>query len=197
MSDLLAAARHSQTPGGLPPSGGLSLEDKPAWCAAGAQAEVEFCQRLRKFGFGGGINIEKESDPFVHDLFLTLPSDLKSVRTPLFMARELYDLDPQYTVTFNVKDGQRYARLYPNILVVFDVRWDTLKWNHYEVEPMHRTYAGFLPDIRRAIKQSGSQRIKYQRRISDTAGNAKESFVFDVRCLSELAQPAVASNTGS
>lgn len=175
----------------------LPTEDKAAWCEAGAKAEVEFARRLRKFGFSGGINIEKDDDPFAHDLFVTVPSDLKTVRTPLFMARELYGLDPQYTVTFNVKDGQRYAKLYPNILVIFDVKWDVTEWNDKKVEPMHRTYAGFLSDIRRAIKAAGVQKIRYQRRISDTGGNAKESFVFDVRLLSEFAQPEVASNTGS
>lgn len=173
----------------------LQTEDKAAWCEAGAQAEVAFARRLRKFGFSGGINIEKDEDPFTHDLFVTVPSDLKTVRTPLFMAQELYGIDPQYAVTFNVKDGVRYARLYPNILVIFDVKWEVTSWRDKQVQAMHRTYGGFLPDLRRAIRAAGCQRIQYQRRINDTK-NAKESFVFDVRLLSEFAQPEVA-NTGS
>lgn len=162
-------------------------EDKHGWCELGSKAEEAFVQtRLHKLGLSGGINVDKIKNPFVYDLTLILQADLKTVRTPLFMAQELYGLDPQYAVTFNVKDGIRYKELYPNILVLFDVRWDTLEWHGKTVQPMHRTFGGFLPNIRKAIQDCGTKRIQYKNRVDDTQGNAKESFVFDVRMLSEF-----------
>jgi hypothetical protein len=48
---------------------------------------------------------------------------------------------------------------------------------------MHQTYVGFLSDIKNAILAGNSQKITYRNRLSDTSGNAKESYVFDVRKL--------------
>lgn len=149
--------------------------------------------RMKALGLQGGMNPEKADNPFANDLTLTFQADLKTVRTPLFKAGDLYGLDPQYAVTFNLKDGVRYRELYPNIVILFDVRWDVLTWsdktgNEYRVDPMHRTYCGFLADVRNAIRADGAQRINYQRRVEDKSGNAKVSFVFDVRrlhCLSD------------
>ena len=103
----------------------------------------------------------------------------------------LHGIDPQYAVTFNKKDAARYRLKYPNIVVIFDVRWDQLEWTDkhgtvYKVEPMHATYAGFLDDIKNAVMKGGNQVVTYQRRVNDTSGNAKESFVFDVRQLHRL-----------
>jgi hypothetical protein len=169
----------------------IDTEDKQAWCEAAIADEEQFVnQRLPFLGLDGFINPEKAADKYTHDLFVRFPSDLKSVRTPFFKAGERYGIDPQYAVTFNVKDGQRYRRLYPNILVIFDVNWETtckvIAGNVYEVQPMHRTYCGFLKDISNAIKQSGCHSVEYTRRVGDTNGNGKVSWVFDVRHLHEV-----------
>lgn len=169
----------------------IDTEDKQAWCRAGEELERQFVEtRLPCFDLGGGINPAKDTDKYTHDLNLVLPSDLKSVRTPLFKAQELYGIDPQFAVTFNVKDQKRYSSLYPNIVVVFDVNWQTTEMvfgtTTYKVEPMHRTWAGFLRDIANAIELSGWKKIQYSRRTDDSAGNAKESWVFDVRHLHEM-----------
>ena len=166
----------------------MNTEDKRAWCEYGDRAEKEFSiGRLFDLGLSGGVNLGKRTDPYTHDLFVNFPADLKSIRTPLFKARDLYQLDPQYTITFNAKDGLRYRDKYPNIIVIFDIKWEVLRKDidgfPYEVDPMHLTVAGFLSDIRRAIKKSGSHKIVYQRRINDEEGNAKESWVFDARDL--------------
>ena len=169
----------------------MDTEDKQAWCESGAEAERAFAVgRLFDLGLSGGVNLEKKTNPYTHDLFVNFPADLKTVRTPLFKSQKLYGLDPQYTVTFNDKDGRRYKDLYPNIIVIFDVKWDVLEKNIdgmvYTVDPMHITVAGFLGDIRAAIKRSGSHKINYQRRVNDTEGNAKDSWVFDLRYLHTL-----------
>lgn len=169
----------------------MDTEDKMAWCRSAEVEERAFAvNRLFDLGLSGAVNVSKKADPFTHDLFINFQADLKTVRTPLFRSKELYNLDPQYTVTFNVKDGERYKNLYPNIVVVFDVRWDELSKQLgdavYTVDPMHHTYAGFLEDIRRAIILDGKKRIDYHRRLEDTSGNARSSWVFDVRRLHKL-----------
>lgn len=171
----------------------MDTEDKLAWCEEyGIKAELAFAVRqMHEIGLPTFLNPEKVDNKYSHDLCTIFPTDLKSVGTPLFKAKELYGIDPQYAVTFNVKDGKRYKDLYPNIIVLFDVHWDqicsmTIGDRLYSVKPMHEVYAGFLSDIRAAIIKSGNHRIEYARRINDTSGNAKDSFVFDVRHLHKL-----------
>lgn len=169
----------------------MMTEDKKAWCSAAEAQERAFAvNRLFDLGLSGAVNVEKRADPFTHDLFVNFPADLKSVSTPLFKAQELYGIDPQYAVTFNIKDGKRYAEKYPNIIVIFDINWaeteKEMSGQMYRVNKMHETYAGFLDDIRRAIRLDGNKQIEYSRRVDDTNGNAKASWVFDVRRLHKL-----------
>jgi len=169
----------------------MDTEDKFAWCEQyGDVVESAFCvNRLYDLGLSGYMNPEKKTNKYSHDMFMVFQSDLKTVRTPLYKAKELFNIDPQYAVTFNLKDAERYKKLYPNIAVVFDVMWDeslcskTIGGQKYVVAPMHHTYVGFLTDIRNAIIASGNKKIEYQNRINDMNGNAKESYVFDVRKL--------------
>ena len=171
----------------------LDTEDKLAWCEKfGTDTEFLFAvNQMHEAGLPTYVNPAKKNEKYTHDLFTIFPSDLKSVKTPLFKAQELFGIDPQYAVTFNVKDGTRYSKLYPNIVVIFDIQWKdqcsmVLSGTKYEVQPMHHIYAGFLQDIRSAIVKSGKKKIAYSRRVNDTSGNAKESFVFDVRDLQRL-----------
>lgn len=169
----------------------MNTEDKLAWCNKATADERAFSvERLFNLGLVGHINLAKKEDPYTHDLFIQFQADLKSVCTPLFKAQELYGIDPQYAVTFNLKDGNRYAELYPKIVVIFDVNWKELSkeinGNKYFVQPMHETYAGFLRDIGLAIRACGNKKIEYQRRLDDTSGNAKSSWVFDVRKLQKI-----------
>jgi len=169
----------------------MDTEDKQAWCDYGDDAERHFVAgRLFDLGLGGHINPEKKINPYVHDMFVQFPSDLKTVRTPLFKSMELYGIDPQYAVTFNHKDAERYKELYPNIVVIFDIWWKNCASNiggqDYAVKDMHFTVAGFLNDIRNAIVKSGSHRIDYTRRVGDTNGNAKFSWVLDARHLQKI-----------
>lgn len=168
-------------------------EDKLAWCEKfGGETEFVFAsKRMHEIGLPTFVNPAKNQDKYTHDLYTIFPADLKTVRTPLFKSLELFGIDSQYAVTFNVKDGTRYAKLYPNIVVIFDVEWKTqcsmiIGSKNYQVQPMHQTHAGFLQDIRNAIIKSGNKKIKYSRRVDDESGNAKESFVFDVRNLQRL-----------
>jgi hypothetical protein len=169
----------------------MNTENKQEWCDYGDDAERIFAAgRLFQLGLGGHINPQKKTNPYVHDLYVQFPSDLKTVRTPLFKSMELYGIDPQYAVTFNHKDAERYKELYPNIIVIFDIFWhDCYKefsGVKYQVADMQLTVAGFLSNIRNAIIKSGSHRIDYTRRVEDTSGNAKSSWVFDARHLQQI-----------
>ena len=169
----------------------MDTEDKLTWCKKGEHDEAVFAVgRLFQLGLAGHINPEKLTNKYTHDLFVQFKSDLKTVRTPLFKSQQLYGIDPQYAVTFNLKDGERYAKLYPNIVVIFDVKWEQTSMEiggqRYSVKPMHQTYAGFLNDIRKAIMKAGNRKIEYARRVDDSIGNAKASWVFDVRELQKL-----------
>ena len=170
----------------------MDTENKLEWCDRyGADIENQFAtKRLFELGISSFLNPGKRTDKFTHDLCSIFPSDLKTVRTPLFMAQELYGIDPQYAITFNLKDALRYKDLYPNIIVIFDVKWEVtqkeLNGKVYQVQPMHITVAGFLSTIRDAIKKSGGHKIEYKRRVEDTQGNAKTSYVLDLRHLHKL-----------
>ena len=172
----------------------MNTEDKTLWCDEyGLLVEQRFViERLFSIGMAGFINPEKRLNPYVHDLFLVSQSDVKTVRTPYFKSYEKHGIDPQYAVTFNLKDGERYYNLYPNIAVIFDVKWEgdacrkELSGKTYTVEPMHLTAVGFLSQIWSAIQADGTQIVEYQRRTYDTAGNAKASYVFDIRRLHPL-----------
>jgi hypothetical protein len=134
-------------------------------------------------GVSGRINSEES-----HTLKVELLGKVHAVQTPLFKAQELYGINPQYAVTFNIEDWDNYTDSYRNAVIIFDVQWrDSLSMVindvEYRVEPMHATYFGFLTDICQAIEAGGKKVISYQRRVNDTRGNAKESFVFDVRRL--------------
>lgn len=172
----------------------MELNDKLAWCEEyGDKVERSFCvDRLYELGITGYMNLEKKKDKYSHDMFTVFPSDLKTVRTPFFKAWEKFEIDPQYAVTINMKDMLRYKELYPNIVVVFDVLWDDkicrkfIEGVEYGVKPMHKTYAGFIQDIRAAVMACGNKKVEYQGRVNDTGGNAKSSFIFDVRKLQQL-----------
>jgi len=173
----------------------MDTEDKEGWCSYGEETERSFIGgRLLDLGLGGFINPNKKADKYTHDLFVQFPCDLKTVRTPFYKAQLLYGIDPQYAITFNQKDADRYKELYPNIIVIFDILWGGGSKDFdgvtYAIDPMHLTVAGFLKDIGQAIRLSGSHRIDYAKRVNDTHGNAKTSWVLDSRHLQTISNGA-------
>src|SRR3954454_23053909 len=94
-----------------------SPQDKGFWVDAGRDKERDFVERvLPRLGFSGAINPAKESDIYAPDLLVEGQlADLKAQRMPFFKARELYEVDPQFAVTFNEKDYLRYRDRYPAI----------------------------------------------------------------------------------
>lgn len=166
-----------------------SNQDKRTWCMEyGPITERKFVAwATQTLGLDVCMNPAKNGDPYTYDLLLDRkPADLKTVRTPFYLARDLYGLDPQYTVTFNHKDGQRYRKNYPDISIMFDVVFDGSPHQMGCVQPMRLVAVGTLNQVAQAITDSGYHRHGYQQRINDTQGNAKESWLLDVRRLSVL-----------
>ena len=160
------------------------LQDKGPWCLHGASKEEIF---VNNYGeqFSIVINPEKLTNPYAPDLLntsKTVVCDLKTQNTPFFQARIRYDIDPQYAVTFNVKDYNRYSTLYPSIEIYFWVYWEIVKFQGstaIEVQPMEGVW--FIPfqDLKEVIKISPKH--TYQQRVGDTRGNALDSYVLDLQ----------------
>lgn len=154
-------------------SAGIDLEDKLAWCEAGAAAEGDFVAQANIVGWGISMNPAKLKDKFTHDLMGMVPMDLKSIRTQWRESERLFGIPSEYAISINVKDLQRYAEKYPNILILLDVAWAG-------------KYMLTIPRAQALQKAGKARPHKYVRRQDDTNGNAKVSLIFDLRDLDEV-----------
>lgn len=164
------------------------LQNKGFWCQHGLSKEHIF---VAKFGeqFSVTINPDKENDPYVPDLFQTFDqrlADLKTQNTPLFQAQQRYGLNPQYAVTFNLKDYERYMNVYNgNVAIYFCVEWIPITFvsnsgQRISVKPMRGVWWTDMIRLQNLVKTAPIH--SYQQRIYDTKGNAKASYVFDLTC---------------
>jgi hypothetical protein len=177
-----------------------SSQDKNFWVEAGADKERVFVEQvLPELGFKGDLNPEKQLDPYAADLVVEGHlADLKCQRTPFFKAQELYEIDSQFAVTFNQKDYERYCDRYPSVDIFFWVVWQTtakeIGDRVYTVNPMAGVWRASFPALRRNIEQQRVGAHAYLERLFDTQGNAKKSFVFDLRRFEFLGGSSVASD---
>lgn len=157
----------------LPTTTPSSNEDKRSWCELGQERERELIVRAHGSDVTMFQNPSKRYDKFAHDMFWLAPMDLKSPRTE-FRTADRYGVDPRFAVTLNLKDVERYSKLYPNICIVFDVRME-----HYA-------------NVHVVLLQSLLARLNripvhnYIHRSNDGSGNATASYVIDCRTLPEL-----------
>ena len=160
------------------------LQDKSRWCKDGESLEHSFVRRFPEFMFE--INPDKLHNPYAPDL-IYLPSnslaDLKSQHAPFFKAGVLYGLDPTYAVVFNVKDKERYESIYPDIDIVYYVEWIPIRADmygrEYKVQPHTGVYKTSFANLMELLKKSPVH--SYQQRVRDKKGNAKDSYVIDIR----------------
>ncbi len=161
------------------------LQDKGLWCIAGASKEETFV-RL----YGERLNLiihpEKASNRYGPDLLNTangLPGDLKTQNTPFFQAQERFQMPPQFVVVFNGKDRERYSQLYPNIEIYFAVDWQAVRFETWgkaiAVQPMAGVWKISFPALQELLKKAPFH--SYQQRMTDQKGNAKGSYVLDLR----------------
>ena len=155
----------------------IDNEDKKAWCDAGALAEKDFVATNRLIGWGISMNPAKQKDVYTHDLIGVLPMDLKSIREPWRKSQELFGIPPEYAISINLKDLKRYDELYPNIIVILDVQWSGV-------------YMITVERAKALITSGKAVRHEYKNRVDDTKGNAKASYIFDLRDLDKLRETA-------
>jgi len=155
----------------------VNLQDKKAWCEHGANLEQEFCAKIApEFGLYAAINPEKAHNVYAPDLVVR--ADLKTKTVPFFTAGK-YGYDPQYTVTLNQKDVDRYSRLYPDLLILYYVDWQVLQWRDIQVKPMRGVWMASMQLTKRLVENAPLHH--YQDRVDDTQGNAKSSYLLDLR----------------
>ena len=111
-------------------------------------------------------------------------ADLKTQNTPFFTASR-YRLDPRFAVTFNRKDYERYKNLYPTIIIYFWIDWKQTEWKGNKVDYYSGIFRIPFSDLALMI-ENGAPEHSYKRRYGDTAGNAKSSFLLDVRNFEAL-----------
>ena len=162
----------------------IDLQNKRQWCADGVVLENEF---VKKWGekFGYGMNPAKGTDPFAPDLmsYTGILTDLKHQHSPFFKSREKFGIDPTYMVVFNVKDRIRYEEKYPDIDIIYHVDWRKLTYVSYGREfRVNYLFGIYRTPFRKLLSLLDRSKVHtYLQRLNDENGNARDSYVFDIR----------------
>ena len=151
----------------------IDLNDKKAWCDLGLELEKEFVSNSRFSDVTIGMNPSKSFDKYTYDMKIEMPCDLKTITTPWIYSEEMFGIPSDYAISINRKDLRRYYSLYPNIIIIFDVQYENYKATHWSD----------LDRLRILVKQNKAFLHKYKNRVDDNIGNAKDSYVLDVRKL--------------
>ncbi|MEW7289646.1 hypothetical protein [Aquimarina sp. 2304DJ70-9] len=160
------------------------LQAKKQWCKDGEAIEEVF---VKKFGrqLSLKINPDKVSNPYAPDLILSGGglADLKTQNTPFFKASTKYSIDSTFAVVFNRKDAIRYYRKYRDIVIYFWIEWHSIKFvmENYtkEVKYINGVWRIEFKNLIPLLKKAPLH--EYIQRKNDTKGNAKSSFVLDIR----------------
>lgn len=167
----------------------IDTEDKRAWCVYGEEKERGFPGVSRLYGFECIKNPEKEHNKYANDLMVNgnMRADLKTVRTPYFTAWK-YGFDPGHAVTLNVKDHARYMKLYaPAFWIIFWVSWPEQQAYGRHICERHGVWIASITRIDNLVTGGFAPRHEYQKRKDLPAddGNAKDSYLLDLRWLTE------------
>ena len=170
-----------------------NTEDKNYWVDKfGPKNELKFCDIVCPIIKRHGIlNPEKVTNPYVPDLIVEERlSDLKYQSTPFYSCGHYYNYDPQFTCTFNLKDFTHYGQKYPNLDLYYWVDYPDMEKVHRNKEiHIHRMEAIFVinyQDLKTLIETKKSPLHSYLGRTNDTKGNAKSSYLIDVRDMNCL-----------
>jgi len=156
----------------------IDLEDKKSWCHAGFLAEQDFVATNKLIGWGISMNPNKHEDPYTHDFVGIVPIDLKSIRESWRKSLELFGIPSMYAISINTKDLIRYSTLYPNIIVLLDVEWSGI-------------YMLTMPRAKALVSSGKAVKHEYKNRKDDAKGNAKTSYIFDLRDLDKLKEAKI------
>lgn len=156
-------------------------EDKGWWLQHGEELEFKFVKLCNEhLNLEAKINPAKLRDATCPDLIVDgVVSDLKVQNTPFFTAGR-YGMEPRNTITFNRKDYERYCQLYPNIGIYVWVDWKQTQYRGISIEHLAGVFHLPFSDLAKLI-ESPAPEHRYINRMSDTRGNAKSSFLLDLR----------------
>jgi hypothetical protein len=169
-----------------------NTEDKQWWVLEYRKNEDDFVNLVApKLGLKAEINPEKETNPFAPDLIVNEKlADLKCQQTPFFKSNVFYKIPNQYAVTFNHKDYVNYSEKYPDITIYYWIDWQllskTIRGETFTVEPMSGIWRVHFSRIKAMIETQKTNLHTYLRRTEDSVGNAKDSYVFDLRSFENL-----------
>lgn len=125
-----------------------STENKDYWLKKGEELEIEFVEQIAPSFNKNSLVIhpEKANNEWYVDLFDTDDksiADLKCQRTPFFTCNKISSmLDPQFTVTFNKNDYERYLRDYKTNIdqntfkIYWWIKWEQLEYNGIILEEL-------------------------------------------------------------
>lgn len=160
--------------------------DKADFYAYGTAKERLFVRMIApKYGLSAEIHPAKESDKYHPDLLVDGKiADLKAKEEPFFMALDMFKIDPQYCVSFDVHDMERYAKLFPEIEIYFWVNWSVVVkefrgWT-YRVDQVNSVWVGTLDEINQ------HHVAVHKRKALPAESSHEEGMILDVRKLREL-----------
>lgn len=166
-------------------------EDKESWYEFGEDKELEFLKKIApQIGMEIKMNPEKKKDSSAIDFVSgSRYVDLKKQETPFFKSGIKYGLDPQYCVTFNTNDYHSYVNNYDSnkVEVIFWVDWKILKKFNVSVVPMHGVWIVSVEEIKKWVENNSLNIVNYQRRQFDTRGNARSSYLLNLKNMRLLA----------
>lgn len=160
-------------------------QDKSYWCKWGADMERRFVNDVAPYlNINAQINPEKRRNKYAPDLLVDGHlADLKYHECPFFLSNALYQVDNQYSVTFNCKDFERYARLYPDLLIFMWLHFvDTemeVGGRRYRVRPLRGVWKAPFQRVAKLVSKAPVH--AYKNRKDDRIGNARDSYVLDIR----------------
>jgi len=164
-----------------------NTEDKNWWLLHGVGLENRFIRICNeKLNLDALINPEKKNNPYAPDLIVNKRiADLKTQNTPFFTSTR-YKIEPRFAVTFNRKDYERYKTLYPDIDIYFWVDWIQTEWRGIKVDYLGGIFTLPFKSVQEIIENENAPEHHYMHRVNDNAGNAKSSFILDIRSFHKL-----------
>lgn len=162
----------------------LSNQDKQAWIRRGVGRERLFLELRQKHPILQGIAPSGEDKYVPEFVYQGQYLDLKSVYKPFYRAGQKYGVNPDFAVPLNVVDVRDCNEKYPGCQIVFWVRWDTS--TDYEVTVNKQDGVWFLSHEKMNELASKAHVHTYQERTNDTEGNARDSYILDLRHMERL-----------
>ncbi len=166
-------------------------EDKATYVDLGLEEEYKFVEQVAPLlGIDARMNPEKEDNDYAIDLIVDgKKTDLKKQETPFFTSQKKFGLSPQFTVTFNTNDYERYKEWYDGELdILFWVRWREFKAYGAEVKPMAGIWRCPFSQIEYWVENDETTFHNYLRRQNDSR-NAQSSFplsLLDMECIAAI-----------